>query len=199
MKWWHTKGHGTDAGIAILPKWPLRISSRKILTPSLAFWKKQLKTPISGKPSQAARTFDPATIPPFSVIRCNYHFDGDPSPLPNRRFVCLCHKTLQARHFAICLKATSQLDSYRNNPQRMPGVVFYRAGLIPFFEKDTIVDPDNPFPIPHFDLIKQHLSGGLKILGALPEDFPEVLAKAVRASVTMSPREQRRILEILGT
>jgi len=157
-----------------------------------------LKTPNLGKPSQAAKPFDPAQIPRFSVIRCNYHFDGDPKPLIGRRFVCLEHRNLEKRAFAICLKATSQIEAYINNPRRMAGVVFYRAGAVPFFEKDTIIQPDNQFPIPHYDLIRQHASGDAKILGVLPGDFPSNLASAVRASVTITPREQRRILEILG-
>lgn len=109
------------------------------------------------------------------------------------------HKTLQGRHFAICLKATSQLDAYKNNPRRIPGVVLYRAGIIPLFEKDTIIDPEKQFPIAHYELIKQHASGDFGVLGVLPGDFPEALAKAVRASITMSPNQKARILELLNS
>lgn len=74
----------------------------------------------------------------------------------------------------------------------------YKAGVLPFFEKDTVIQPDNQFPIPHFELAKQAASRDFEVLGPMPSDFPALLAAAVRASVTMSPREKQRILEVLG-
>jgi hypothetical protein len=84
-----------------------------------------------------------------------------------------------------------------NNATRLAGVVMYKAGELPFFEKDTVVQPDNQFPIPHFELIRQAVSHDAEVLGVLPSNFPEMLVNAVRASVTMSPREKQRILEML--
>jgi len=114
--------------------------------------------------------------------------------------VCLQHCTLENRLFAFCIKATSKTTAYANNPKRLAGVVFYRAGVISFFEKDTVIEPDNQFPIPHYDLIRQHsnASGDVRLLGALPSDFPAALAKAVRDSVTMPPSKKKRLLLILG-
>jgi hypothetical protein len=107
--------------------------------------------------------------------------------------VCLSH---EARH-AICLKATSKLDAYKNRPDRMAGIIFVRAGTLSCFNQDTIIQPDNQVPIPHPTLATQHASGDFEILGAMHDGFPMDLAKAVRNSKTMSPREQKRILGIL--
>jgi hypothetical protein len=80
----------------------------------------------------------------------------------------------------------------------MAGIVFVRAGTLSCFNRDTIIQPDNPVPIPHPNLVTQHANGDFEILGAMHDGFPEDLARAVRASITMAPREQRRILESLG-
>jgi hypothetical protein len=74
----------------------------------------------------------------------------------------------------------------------------YRAGTIAFFEKDTVVQPDTIYPIKHYDLKRQHLSGLVAILGTMPDDFPAELARAARESITMGRREKQRIAEILG-
>jgi hypothetical protein len=167
--------------------------------PSLASWKRQLKIPASGKSANAvSNRFDPAALAPFSVIRCNYRFDGDPSILPDRRFVCLGHKRLDGSDFAICLKATSKLEAYKNNSPRMGGVVFYNAQEISFFEKDTIIQPDNQFPIPHSNLAKQFADKSLVVLGMMPSGFAESLVRAIEKSITMSPIKKRRLLEMLG-
>jgi hypothetical protein len=108
--------------------------------------------------------------------------------------VCLDH----VGGHAFCLKATSQLEAYENRPDRLKGVIFVRAGTVACFNRDTIIQPDNQFAIPHPTLATQEASGEFEILGAMHDGFREDLAKAVRASITMSPREQQRILGILG-
>jgi hypothetical protein len=80
----------------------------------------------------------------------------------------------------------------------MAGVVLVRAGTLSCFNRDTIIQPDNQVAIPHPKLVTQHANGDFEILGAMHDGFPADLAKAVRASITMEPREQRRILGILG-
>jgi hypothetical protein len=81
---------------------------------------------------------------------------------------------------------------------RLAGVVFIPAGTLSCFSRDTIVQPDNQVAIPHLTLATQYTSGDFEILGAMYDGFSADLAKAVRASVTMAPREQKRILEILS-
>lgn len=134
----------------------------------------------------------------FEVIRCDYHFDGDPDPLPGRLFVFLENRHLSNEIYAICLKATSKVDPYKNNPQRMKGVVLYQPGEVTCFNKSTIVEPGNLIPIPHRDLIRQNRLGKAAVIGALPDGFAALLIAAVQASVTLSPREKQRLLEILG-
>jgi hypothetical protein len=158
-----------------------------------------LKIPTSGKfAPDAKQGLDPSGIVPCSVFRCNYQFDGDPYALPNRRFVCLGHKDLENKSpFAICLKATSQLDAYKNNPRRLAGSVLYKAGVVPIFEKDTIIQPDNQFPIPHSNLLRQYAAGDFAVLGVLPANFIPALLDAIEQSFTMSANQKRRLHELL--
>lgn len=79
----------------------------------------------------------------------------------------------------------------------MAGVVFYPAGSIPFFQKDTIVQPENRVALWHSNLAKQHVIKDLTILGNMPANFSKRLIGAVLASETMSPKEQRLFLDVL--
>lgn len=97
----------------------------------------------------------------------------------------------------ICIKATSQIEAYRNNPKKMAGVVFYQAGSISFFEKDTIIQPDNYFAMLHSTLAKQRAVGDLTVLGAMPDGFRDALIEAVVASETMTPKAQTAFINIL--
>jgi hypothetical protein len=162
------------------------------------YWKKLLKIPTSGRSPKAESRFDPADLAPFSVFRCNYRFDGDPDVLPARRFVCLAHAKHERSDVVITLKATSKLEAYRNNPARLAGVVVYPAGAIPFFEKDTLIQPDNPILHHHSNLAKQYAAGDLAILGMMPDGFVEELARAIKDSITMSAVRKRNLLAMLG-
>lgn len=100
--------------------------------------------------------------------------------------------------FAVCLKATSKLDGYKDRPERMAGVVLVPAGTHSFFPLETIIQPDNQVPIPYLTLATQHATGEFEILGAMYGGFVADLVKAVKASHTMSPERQRSILSLLG-
>lgn len=141
--------------------------------------------------------FDPSAIAPFTVFRCDYRFSGDPEPEPARRFICLQHRSAGNQKLVISLKATSKVEAYRNNPKRLQGVLLYEAGAIPCFEKATVVQT-KLWPIDYFHLIKEELRGNFLILGMMPSDFPEALAKAVRSSVELNRSEKARIFELLG-
>jgi hypothetical protein len=108
--------------------------------------------------------------------------------------VVLTHKD----NHAICLKATSQVDAYKNNASKMAGVVHYHEGSPPCFPLETVVQPDNQVAIAHGDILGQQKLGTFKLEGPLPKDFPERLKKAVALSETMSPRHQKRFTEMLG-
>lgn len=156
-----------------------------------------MKIPSSGKPTPAAR-FDPAQFERFAVIRCDYRFAGDADSLPGRLFVFLDNVTLDKQALALCVKATSKVEPYRNNPRMMQGAVFYKGGVVPCFPKDTIIQPGNLFPIPHLELIRNNGQGKAAVVGVMPPAFMSELLKAVQDSVTMSPKEKKRILSLLG-
>lgn len=137
--------------------------------------------------------FDPASIPLYAVIRCDYQFRPDGLPEP-KLFTCLGHLD----GCAFCLKATSRVEPYVNNRERLAGVLYYEAGAVQCFDKPTVIEPSNQFPLLHTNLARQYASNRLSIAGQMPEDFPQQLARAVRASVTLDARQQGRILRVLG-
>ena len=111
--------------------------------------------------------FEPKTdLPPFSVILVPYTFEN---ATVRKIFVVICHEV----GFAFCIKTTSNLTFYQNSPGLLSGCVPYKKGEIEFFSEDTVVQPDNQFPISHSDLIEAHNQGALEILGTMPADFPQ--------------------------
>jgi hypothetical protein len=108
--------------------------------------------------------------------------------------VAIGHKN----QYLICIKATTKIEIYVNDPERMAGCVFYKAGELSFFEKDTAVEPDNPVPISYSQLIQNHRDGELHILGEMPSTFHANLLRAVRDSVTLSGVERKRLLALLA-
>jgi hypothetical protein len=126
------------------------------------------------------------------VIRLRYQFEGDDA-IP-KLFVSLAHVN---RH-VICLKATSQVEVYKNNQAKMAGAVFYPAGTVACFPTDTVIQPDNQVPISHVMIVAQHKAGIFAVLETLPTTFLNQLIAVVRASDTMEPRKKRRLAELLG-
>ena len=143
-------------------------------------------------PSPSLSGFDPSAIPQFSVISLPYAYQGDPQP-QLKRFVVISH----IQEFAFCIKATSKVSLYINNPQMLAGCVLYRAGECDCFECDTAVQPDNQVPIRHADISSSHERGELQILGTMPEDFKERLRAAANNSFRIVPRERNRLLQFL--
>lgn len=109
-------------------------------------------------------------------------------------FVCVAH----VERYVICLKATSRLDAYKDRPEMMAGVVLVPAGTHHFFNRDTIIQPDNQIPIPYFTLTTQAANGEFEILGPMYDGFVDDLVNAATNSHTMPPRERERLLKILG-
>jgi len=143
----------------------------------------------------AAARFDPFTIEPFSVIRLPYRFEG--GHLLEKMFVVLGHRRDGlGEAYAICLKATSQIAVYQNNPGKMRGCVYYAAGQTTCFAVDTVVQPDNQIPIKHSALADAHFDGGLT-RGTLPTEFAAQLRTAIANSITMSKAQKARLLELL--
>jgi len=131
-------------------------------------------------------SFDPATIPPYSVIRAPLTASGE--EIGEKLVVVLCHR----QGHAVCLKATSNTAFYINNPERMRGCVFYRANEVPFLHRDTVIQPDNHFAVPHSKIDNEN-----RVLGALPADFPQKLRTAIENSATIPGVRKRSILTFL--
>jgi len=142
-------------------------------------------------------SFDPFSLGRFSVIRLPYRFEDE--HLLSKFFVLLGHhKDGFGEWHAICIKATSQVTVYKNNPDKMCGCVYYRAGLVPCFPVDTVIQPDNQIPIAHKALVDAHFDGALECFDS-PPGFEELLRMAVADSMTMSKRLKQRLLDILDT
>lgn len=129
-------------------------------------------------------------LPPFTVVLCPYTFEN---ATVRKIFIVLSH----ANGFAFCIKTTTNLDFYRNSPGVLAGCVWYRKGELPFFKEDTVIQPDNQFPIRHGALIEAERQKALEILGIMPADFKEKLIKAVNSSLRMDARKKERLLKIL--
>lgn len=139
------------------------------------------------------RPFDPASIPRYTVISLPFQFPESPHRI-SKFFVVLGH----LNNHAICIKATSQVDVYLNNKEQKAGCVFYPHGECSYFHEDTAIQPDNQIPIQHALLQESHRRSELEIKGTLPSEFEKQLIKAVQESVTISPREKKRILQIIN-
>ena len=138
--------------------------------------------------------FDPSSIPPFSVIRLPYRFGNDP-PV-SKLFVVLGHKLNGRRDwYAICIKATSNAAAYADQRKRR-GCVHYPARSLECFPLETFIEIDNQFPISHADIRRAHQDGQFESHD-LPDDFETRLHEAIQASITLSPREKQRLLELL--
>ena len=135
--------------------------------------------------------FDPERLPRYTVILQPYKFQsGYAEP---KRFVVLGH----VEGHAFCVKATSQVEVYVQSKERMAGCVFYAAGELPFFEAPTAIQPDNQFAIPHESILRALDHGAFRVIGQMPADFHDKFIHAVKNSVTISPRESKRLLDFL--
>lgn len=133
---------------------------------------------------------DPSAIAKFSVIRIPYRFEGTRS---EKLFVILCHRGIHA----LCIKATSKIGIYKNNPTMMKGCVHYDAGSHDCFPAETVVQPDNQFPIAHADILKADKDGTLEIHAPIA-NFERELRCAIRDSNTLDQRRRERLLAALG-
>lgn len=134
--------------------------------------------------------FNPNEIPLFSVIRVPYVFEG---ANVRKRFVVISH----AYNHAFCLKTTSQTETFDADPSQLQGVVVYEAGECPLFEKRTIIDPRNQFPIAHSVLILHEGVGDFETHGVLPSDFKARLIEAITKSRVIERNKKKRLLSQL--
>jgi hypothetical protein len=134
--------------------------------------------------------FNPSAIPLFSVIRVPYVFDG---ANVLKRFVVISH----ANAHAFCLKTTSQTETFDADPSQLQGVVVYETGECPLFQKRTIIDPRNQFPIAHSALVVHESNGNFENPGVLPADFKARLIEAITKSRVIERNRKKRLLSQL--
>jgi hypothetical protein len=136
---------------------------------------------------------DLSAISRFCVIRIPFKFSGQTFE-ERKRFVALGH----FNNHAICLKATSKVAIYQNNPEKMAGCVYYGSGETALFERDTAIQPDNQIPIHHDQLENALIAGTLEIMGTLPLDFEAKLRVAIENSTTLDDRRRSRLIALLN-
>src|SRR5229473_6985219 len=119
--------------------------------------------------------FKPEEIPVFSVIRIPVVLLGR---AVFKRFALISHI---AKH-AYALKTTSRTETFDQTPERLQGVVVYEAGECSLFNKRTIIDPRNQFPISYGALIQHHRKGLYEHFGVLPAEFKQRLVGVIRTS-----------------
>ena len=146
----------------------------------------------SVKPSAQSPSFDASGIKPLSVIYVPYTFAGK-GYAEWKHFVVLTH---QNGH-AICLKTTTQVNYYLGNKSKLLSCVYLKFGTVPEFSQDTIVEPDNQFPIEHGLIEGAYLNPKFRVF-SLPPDFYVMLCEAVQRSETLKWPPKKRLMEILG-
>jgi len=144
-------------------------------------------------PSLRLTPFNPSSIAPYTVIALPWKFQDD-LYAERKLFVVIGHQN----GFALCLKATSQTNIYKNNKDAMAGVVFYHADTLPCFPEDTAIQVDNCVPIPHSTLIDEKNRLRLEVRQVLAGDFENNLRNAIANSVMLDDRKRTRLNQILG-
>jgi hypothetical protein len=91
------------------------------------------------------------------------------------------------------MKATSKVAIYHSNPEKMAGAVHLVAGEVTCFPRETVIQPDNLYPVPHADL-----SAG-SVVGELPEDCRQRLEEAITRSVSLTEIRRTRLLREIQT
>ena len=140
--------------------------------------------------AQASRGFEASELEAYTVIRVPEAFREQDAPGP-KRLVVIGHQD----RFAICIKATSKTQPYRNNPEMKESSVFYEVGQHPeCFPEETAVQPDNQVPLNHAQLNEWYRRGVLEILGQLPRTpFEEDLLRAADGPRINSRKKERII------
>jgi hypothetical protein len=87
---------------------------------------------------------------------------------------------------------------YVNDPELMAGCVFYTGGQLTFFPVDTVIQPDNPHPIPHSYLTQCHDNQSLTVLGQMPADFHPQVRTAIQSSIRLSQARKNNWLSRIG-
>ena len=136
--------------------------------------------------------FKPQEIPIFSVIRIPVLLLGQ---VVRKRFVVISH----IEKHAYALKTTSRTETFDQNLERLKETVVYEPGECSLFNKRTIIDPRNQFPISYSVLTQHHRKGLYEHFGILPPTFKQKLIAVVMASKVIEPNRKQRLLTQLDS
>lgn len=123
-----------------------------------------------------------ADIAPGHIISCIVDLDGRQT---SKLFLVLAH----LEDSALCLKITSNVGFYRNNPTRAAGAVFCR-GEHPALSLQSVIETDNDFLLPHRRLGAPFLANDR---AAISSDLLGRLKAAVASSLTLSPVQKQEL------
>ena len=135
---------------------------------------------------------NPSALARYDVIHVYYEFEGQVGE--RKFFVVLSHGD---KH-AICIKATAKVEKYQLDQKQKAGCVCYKANEVPCFVQETAIQPHNVVPISYEHIVREDRNGRYENKGTLPPDFHVKLVGAIRASIVMSPKRKRFVLELIG-
>lgn len=104
-------------------------------------------------------------------------------------FVTICHQAGALE----CIKATSNTAAYKGDARLAKGCVFYAAGELAVFPKDTYIDPGNRFSVQYAKVAEPHC-----VRATLPRNFHDRLVYAIKASYMLSVKEKLALLALIG-
>jgi len=131
--------------------------------------------------------FDPASIPPYSVVLAPVLFPGEVAE-ERKLLITFRHQAGSVE----CIKPTSNTAPFKANGRRAKGCVFYPAGDLAVFPKDTFIDPESRFTVPYSKLTDPHC-----VRARLPRDFRDKLIYAINASFLLSVYDKMDLLAII--
>ncbi len=143
-----------------------------------------------------AEAFDPAKLARYSVFRVHYEYaNQEPG---EKLFVVLKHGKKLLTPYCMCIKATSRTQRFQGDKSLLNCCISYKAGELPFFPLDTIIDPSNFIPMLHATLSAEATQGRYRIEGKMPEDFHKKLIQAIKGHPTIEPKTKQILLECIG-
>jgi hypothetical protein len=133
------------------------------------------------------------------VIRLYYEYPGEP---PGEKLFIVLNPNYVSNdsedEIVFCIKATSKVARYQNDPEQMDGCVYYRARTLAFFPVDTAIQPDNGLPLAHSRLGAFARARKYRVEGKMPAEFHNQLVSAITNSITLKPKAQRVLLRMTG-
>ncbi len=80
----------------------------------------------------------------------------------------------------------------------MDGCVFYKANLMPCFEVDTAIEPENVFAIPYEKLVRYHSRKELETMHVLGGQIKEDMERAIQSCEQIEQARKEKLLKLLN-